>query len=143
MNIELTRAKKWSMGAAVLLIVVCGSAYAMQETQESDVPVDDLLVEFKDVLKDRRVHMAAQYKDGRLRYSDMLVAENELLEAELSVIVDPSERIAALEKQLQNCKLLEKQMAARADVGQVTGSELLEAKTRRLMAEIKLKRVLE
>lgn len=140
MNIKMTRATKWSAGAAVLLIVVCGSTYAMQDSQKNEVEVDDLLAEFKQVMKGRREFMAARYHDSHIEYTELLAAENELLEAELSIVVNRDERVAVLEKLLQNCVFLEKHIAAQVDVGQATGAELLGAKMGRLLAAIQLKR---
>ena len=123
-----------------LLVMSPGAAVALQDVPEKDAPLEALLMEYKEIVQIQREQLASKYKEGQLPYDEMLRAENELLGAELQVISDTQDRIAALEKRLDNCSRIENFMAAILKVGDAAAADMLNAKAERLMAQIELKR---
>lgn len=117
-----------------------GATVAMQDASEKDDALESLLVDYNETLLGLREQLASQHKFGTLQYHEMLRAENELIDEELEILTKTEDRIAALEKRLQNCVILENWVAARVEVNNAAAAEMLKEKSQRLMVQIKLKR---
>ena len=133
--------KARSLASTMLIVVLTlGVTLATQDTPRKDIPLDSLLAEFKESMAELHEHLENRYKLGHLTFSEKLHAENELLAIELQIVTRETDRIAALQKRLSNFVVLEKQMAVQADIADANATDLLKAKTDRLIAQIELAR---
>lgn len=125
---------------ALLLAFSINATFAVQDGTPTDVALDALLVEYTDTLRERHRQVRGAYQNGLLQYSQMLHAQNELWAAELRVVTDPADRIAAMQKRFDNYSMLEERMAAQLKVGDASSTDMLKAKSERLLAQIELAR---
>jgi RNA polymerase sigma factor (sigma-70 family) len=101
----------------------------------------------KELLKQRLAmakEMAAQfekgYQMGTVSLTQLLQAKDAVLKAELDLCESDKERVAVLEKMVASAKMSEETAAAMVQSGQASPTSLLEAKLKRLEAEIALER---
>ncbi len=125
---------------AVLFAVSVGWAFKMQENTDQDEPLETLVGEFRSTLTDLHKHLEQKHEQGLLPYPEFINAQNKLLEDELLVTSDKTERVELLRKRLQNSKSLELSVTAQVQVAEASSTDLLTAKAKRLQAQIELKR---
>ena len=95
-----------------------------------------LLKERRDTLSELVDVYEARFRRGSAPVESVIVASNELLNAELELAETNPERVTIREKLVSNLRLLEQNIKERYDHGTCPIEDLLRAKAARLKAEI-------
>ena len=85
-------------------------------------------------------YILQQYKEGRIVFGTVVLAQADLVQARLDATDNPEERLALLEKQLQLAETALECAKQRFDVGGTTKADVLQAKAHALDIKIKLLR---
>jgi outer membrane protein TolC len=117
--------------------LVAGAAESSGESAQRQ-KLADLLTERRDTLRKLVEAVELQYHHGAGTLDAVVRASNDLLDAELALAPSEADRIAILERIVQNLKALEEMVSARYNAGRATISDVLSAKAARLNAEILL-----
>jgi hypothetical protein len=102
-----------------------------------------LLEERRDLLKQRVEAVANLVGIARSTHEALIAARYDLLEAEFELAVDSNQRIAVLQRKLDNAEQFESLMRKRKEDAKGTEVEVLAAKAGRLGVEIELLRETE
>lgn len=126
-------------------LAAAGVAAAIASAQQSaqpaaDATIRELLTERRDVLAQRVELLERLHEQGAIDYERLFSARDQLLEAELELATDKSERIALLGQRVEQMRTLEELLESRFGGGQVTETAALEATAARLQAQIELMR---
>jgi hypothetical protein len=134
---------KWIMAltSAGLLLSV-SIAIARDAADESNAPrkLDNVLNERVAVLREIAKLRRAAHNRGEAKLDACLVADVDVLEAELELAQDPEKRIALLQQLLSVARKRERIMQELARTNEVTDIDALRAKASRLKAEARLLR---
>jgi hypothetical protein len=82
-----------------------------------------------------------QYETGKASVAEVMEAQRAVRDAELELCNTDKERLAVLEKMLEEARGFEKVVAQRVDAGKAPASSVFKAKADRLQIEIALERV--
>lgn len=104
----------------------------------SSEEVRELMIQRRDVLKQRATTLDTMYQAGRLKLDSVLRGRDQLLEAELHLAENTEQRQAIYEQRVENMRKLEETIQARFDNGDAQYEASLAATAARLQAEINL-----
>jgi outer membrane protein TolC len=120
------------------LAVVVATSIAVAQQGRSETPVAKLIEERNQLLRKRVELVKAQYETGVASLEAVILAERELLQAQLDLATTAKERVAIRETQLKIAKEHEKRAEALFASGLRPESELITARIDRLTAQINL-----
>lgn len=123
---------------AVILCVVTRYPLFAQESVSSKSKVASLLRERRDTLKARVEIIEKLVGIVRSTPEALIAAREDLCNAEIEMATSKSERLAALQRKLENAKQLEAVMELRKQEARGTEAEILMAKAARLGVEVEL-----
>lgn len=107
---------------------------------KSSPSLDALVQERLETLRQLVSFAEEAFRSGNAGYNSLIEAQNALIAAELESATRKTERIALLQKHVENLKRLEEIASSQQQAGQNTLADLLWAKAARLEAEIALGR---
>lgn len=123
------------------LLVWLGVAASQATTEKpANEQLHDLLVERRDVMKDRLELVKQLFSKTRTDYEEVLAATDDLLACELELASTSAERVEVLQNRLNVAQELESTVETRVRAALVSTAELYAAKAARLQAEIDLLR---
>ena len=99
-----------------------------------------LLEKKRDVLKQRVDSVEGAFQLARGSYDAVMMARNDLLDAELALATDKAQRITILEKKVENAKASEEIAQSARNSGQMQPADVLAATAHRIDSEIALLR---
>ncbi len=126
----------------IVAVILCHEGKAPQVAAQTDQTgtLRKLLIERRDTLRTIEESRAALRKVGRGNYVELFRAVMARLEAELDLADSKAERIATLEKKLEETKKLERMVQKRLKKGAANELEVLRIRVERVEAEIALER---
>ncbi len=125
---------------ATMFLVANICVTSATHAQTPAAKLHQLRLDRRDTLQERFEVVKVEYEIGRVPFSHVLAAENDLLAASLVLATDSTERMVILEKAISNRKQIEDYERLRIEAGQARQHDLLFAKIQRLQAEIDLLR---
>ncbi len=140
-NVLILRGKKDDVKKIVGLLDGAGAQKAEPAAgEETAAALERLLSQRRDTLQELVDFVELQYREGHAQLDAVVRASESLIDAQLDLAVDKSERIALRERRVENMKRLEELAKASRDVARVNNAEVLSATATRLKAEIELLR---
>jgi outer membrane protein TolC len=130
----------WLIAGITVVIAAVAAAQAVPKQNASGDPLQDLLKQRRDTLRELVDYLEAAFRQGVGSAESVALASSELLDAELDMAQSKAERIAIREKMVENLKEQEKMVEARNQAGMSRPGEMLRARAGRLKAEIDLLR---
>jgi hypothetical protein len=124
-----------AVGLLLSMVLPCASAAAPQDSR-----LKDLLKERLALAKEFAVQTETGYKTGSVPMTQLLLAKEAVFKAELDLCESDKERLAVLEKMVALTKEHEEVVAKMIQSGGLPNRALVEAKLKRLEAEIALER---
>jgi hypothetical protein len=131
-----------------LIFVVCGisvitvafASDSLQSSQnEAHQKIVSLLKEKRDILQKKMDLLKKQFQSGTVTFDSVILATNQLLDAEFDLAATKEERIVICEKKLKNAQEYERIIKDKHKSGfQVLATAVLDARAACLDAEIQL-----
>ncbi len=134
---DLLAAKAARLNAEITLFNKIGAG----PTERADASLRRVLTERRDTLELRVQVLRSLFESGSANLESVSYAKMDFLNADLDLATTPAERIAALEQMVSIMNKVEDLQRIRIEAGIGREADFLEAKTRRLEAEIGLFRV--
>lgn len=111
------------------------------EPKTDDSPLRKLLIQRYNVALEEATQRCDDYKKGLSTMDQVILSSRELLTAELEMLTDPQEKIAALERVIGVLRWYEREQEAALKEGIGLRAELLRTRHRRLDLEIQVLQV--
>ena len=129
------------LASSTVATLLCSTIVAQNKT-DSAQKIQALLLERRDVLKQRLLVLETQLKNGLISALDIVVsARNDLLKAELALATNKQQRVELLRQRLKNFQEFEKYNKERFDAGQGSfETDVLLSQAERIQAQIDLMR---
>lgn len=130
-----------SAGVTMLVLIAASQASELQADSPSvggDAKLKALQEERRDTLAQRLEGLREQYMQGNASLRTVISASNALLDAELRLADQHSDRIALFAERVKNSRKLEDLLRQQHLIGSVPSEEVLAATAARLQAEIDL-----
>lgn len=131
--------------ATVGLIVVASmpsQSNGQTNTNESSARIRKLLKERRDVMAQRVEYFDAQFHNAKITRVPVLEARDDLIAAEIDLAETRNERLELLKSRVANLKEVEESRIALRTRAMADTSEVLQATSQRLLAEIELERAI-
>jgi hypothetical protein len=119
---------------------VVGMIEKLEKKSEQAAAIEGLLKQRRDTLQEMVDFAEEQYRAGHVQQDAVVRASESLIEAELDLATDKTERIALRERRLEIMKRMEEYTKAQREVAKANNAEVLAATAERLKAEIELLR---
>ncbi len=133
--------KKILASVAVLSILGGAAVWCVaQEQPAADAGLQELMARRVKVLRDLSERLELAYKQGGIALDDYLDKKNELLDAELELAANGTDRTEIRRRFLASMDQLERMIELGVDAGKFVEADLLTATAVRLEAEIELRR---
>ena len=134
--------RKLLSGLMVVMMCIGTAAWSVAQNDSSnrDHDIETLLVQRRDVLRERVAAAEAAYNVGNGDIKSLSAAQHDLLHAELELCTEPTERVELRSSLVVNRKRTEEIISQQFATGSSTREDLLWATAERLQAEIDLLR---
>ena len=127
-----------------LLVALCGTSLVPATVTADSPKVKALLTERRDALAKRVELLRLQHEhSGQVLWITVLEARDELLVAEIELADSPEKRIEVLKARVKNQKAAEDFYLVGQRNGDASELDVLQAKAKRLAAEVDLERAIE
>jgi outer membrane protein TolC len=127
-----------AMSREILIVLSFGMFCTAFATAADSPEAKKLLMERRNVLKEVNDIQRRGYERGELQLPDLLLTNRDLLEAELELADDKSQRIAICERLVKTFEDIEAISQRRQASGEVTIMDTLNSKAARLKAQARL-----
>lgn len=129
--------------ACLVGLVAISQIVAQDNPTAAPSDLEALMQRHRELSQAQSDSLELHFKSGSFTYAQILLRRNTLLEAELEVETDATQRLKLFEKRLANFTEMELQVKGAVEVGQADTTSLLASQAAKVRAEIMVLRAKE